>query len=283
MRWSASFGAPTDPRTVRSMTSTPNEPLLRIRDLRKQFGHNEVLKGIDLDVFPGDRIAVLGASGSGKSTLLRCINFMETPSSGTIEIAGQTIGTALPERSGKQERRYTESELTRVRQRAGMVFQQFNLFPHMSALDNVAEGLRTVQKMSREDAIFKARAQLDRVGLSDKASEYPSRLSGGQKQRVAIARALAMEPELLLFDEPTSALDPELVGEVLRVIRALAQEGRTILLVTHEIGFAYHFANRVLFIAEGQIYESGTPDEVLKNPRKKRTQDFLARHNEFNF
>jgi polar amino acid transport system ATP-binding protein len=265
------------------MTSTPNEPLLRIRDLRKQFGHNEVLKGIDLDVFPGDRIAVLGASGSGKSTLLRCINFMETPSSGTIEIAGQTIGTALPERSGKQERRYTESELTRVRQRAGMVFQQFNLFPHMSALDNVAEGLRTVQKMSREDAIFKARAQLDRVGLSDKASEYPSRLSGGQKQRVAIARALAMEPELLLFDEPTSALDPELVGEVLRAIRALAQEGRTMLLVTHEIGFAYHFANRVLFIADGQIYESGTPAEVLKNPRKKRTQDFLARHNEFNF
>ena len=265
------------------MTSTHNEPLLRIRDLRKQFGHNEVLKGIDLDVFPGDRIAVLGASGSGKSTLLRCINFMETPSSGTIEIAGQTIGTALPERLGKQERRYTETELTRVRQRAGMVFQQFNLFPHMSALDNVAEGLRTVQKMSREDAIFKARAQLDRVGLSDKASEYPSRLSGGQKQRVAIARALAMEPELLLFDEPTSALDPELVGEVLRAIRALAQEGRTMLLVTHEIGFAYHFANRVLFIAEGQIYESGTPDEVLKNPRKKRTQDFLARHNEFNF
>ena len=268
MRWSASFGAPTDLRTLRTMTSTPNEPLLR-----KQFGHNEVLKGIDLDVFPGDRIAVLGASGSGKSTLLRCINFMETPSSGTIEIAGQVIGTALPERPGKQERRYTESELTRVRQRAGMVFQQFNLFPHMSALDNVAEGLRTVQKMSREDAILKARAQLDRVG----------RLSGGQKQRVAIARALAMEPELLLFDEPTSSLDPELVGEVLRVIRALAQEGRTMLLVTHEIGFAYHFANRVLFIADGQIYESGTPDEVLKNPRKKRTQDFLARHNEFNF
>ena len=283
MRWSASFGAPTDLRTLRTMTSTPNEPLLRIRDLRKQFGHNEVLKGIDLDVFTGDRIAVLGASGSGKSTLLRCINFMETPSSGTIKIAGQVIGTALPERPGKQERRYTESELTRVRQRAGMVFQQFNLFPHMSALDNVAEGLRTVQKMSREDAILKARAQLDRVGLSDKASEYPSRLSGGQKQRVAIARALAMEPELLLFDEPTSSLDPELVGEVLRVIRALAQEGRTMLLVTHEIGFAYHFANRVLFIADGQIYESGTPDEVLKNPRKKRTQDFLARHNEFNF
>jgi len=283
MRWSASFGAPTDLRTLRTMTSTPTEPLLRIRDLRKQFGHNEVLKGIDLDVFTGDRIAVLGASGSGKSTLLRCINFMETPSSGTIEIAGQVIGTALPERPGKQERRYTESELTRVRQRAGMVFQQFNLFPHMSALDNVAEGLRTVQKMSREDAILKARAQLDRVGLSDKASEYPSRLSGGQKQRVAIARALAMEPELLLFDEPTSSLDPELVGEVLRVIRALAQEGRTMLLVTHEIGFAYHFANRVLFIADGQIYESGTPDEVLKNPRKKRTQDFLARHNEFNF
>jgi polar amino acid transport system ATP-binding protein len=265
------------------MTSAATEPLLRIRGLHKHFGPNEVLKGIDLDVFAGDRIAVLGASGSGKSTLLRCINFMETPTSGTVEIGGQAIGTALPERQGKLLRRYTEFELTRVRQRAGMVFQQFNLFPHMTALDNVAEGLRTVQKLPREDALARARAQLNRVGLSDKASEYPSRLSGGQKQRVAIARALAMEPELLLFDEPTSALDPELVGEVLRVIRALAQEGRTMLLVTHEIGFAYHFANRVLFIADGLVHESGTPDEVLKHPQQKRTQDFLARHNEFNF
>lgn len=260
--------------------ATAIEPLLRISGLHMHFGTNEVLKGIDLDVFAGDRIAVLGASGSGKSTLLRCINFMETPTAGTVEIGGQAIGTA---QQGKLLRRYTKTELTRVRQRAGMVFQQFNLFPHMSAIDNVAEGLRTVQKIPREEALTKARVQLDRVGLSEKASEFPSRLSGGQKQRVAIARALAMEPELMLFDEPTSALDPELVGEVLRVIRALAQEGRTMLLVTHEIGFAYHFANRVLFIADGLIHESGTPDEVLKNPRQKRTQDFLARHNEFHF
>jgi polar amino acid transport system ATP-binding protein len=265
------------------MTSTSPPTLLRIRGLRKQFGTNEVLKGIDLDVHPGDRIAVLGASGSGKSTLLRCINFMETPSAGTIELAGQAIGSALPQRHDGTQRRYTEAELTRVRQRAGMVFQQFNLFPHMTVLGNVAEGLRTVQRMPREAALEKARSQLARVGLAEKADEYPARLSGGQKQRVAIARALAMEPELLLFDEPTSALDPELVGEVLRVIRALAQEGRTMLLVTHEIGFAYHFANRVLFIADGVIHESGTPDEVLKHPREKRTQDFLARHNEFSF
>jgi polar amino acid transport system ATP-binding protein len=164
-----------------------------------------------------------------------------------------------------------------------MVFQQFNLFPHMTALGNVMEGLRTVKGMAHDAAQTKALEQLARVGLLEKANDYPARLSGGQKQRVAIARALAMEPEVLLFDEPTSALDPELVVEVLRVIRKLAEEGRTMLLVTHEIGFAYHFANRVLFIADGVIHESGTPDEVLKNPRLARTQAFLARHNEFKF
>ena len=164
-----------------------------------------------------------------------------------------------------------------------MVFQQFNLFPHMTALGNVMEGLRTVKGMARDAAAAKAREQLARVGLEDKADTYPARLSGGQKQRVAIARALAMEPELLLFDEPTSALDPELVGEVLRTIRTLAEEGRTMLLVTHELGFAYHFANRILFIADGVIHEQGTPDEVLKHPQQPRTQAFLARHNEFHF
>ena len=266
------------------MTTTSNSPdLLQVTGLRKQFGDNEIIKGVDLTVKPGDRIAILGASGSGKSTLLRCLNFMEKPSAGRIELGGSVIGTEHAGRGGVTETRYSERELTAVRQRVGMVFQQFNLFPHMTALGNVMEGLCTVKGMAREAADSKARTQLDRVGLADKADAYPARLSGGQKQRVAIARALAMEPELLLFDEPTSALDPELVGEVLRVIRALAEEGRTMLLVTHELGFAYHFANRILFIADGVIHEDGTPDEVLKNPKQARTQAFLARHNEFHF
>ena len=257
-------------------------PVLRVTGLRKQFGALEVLKGIDLDVAPGDCIAILGASGSGKSTLLRCLNFMELPSAGCVELAGQPVGT-LRQRNADAERSYTERELTGVRQRVGMVFQQFNLFPHMTAVENVMEGLRTVRGMARDRARELALAQLTRVGLADKADVYPARLSGGQKQRVAIARALAMEPELLLFDEPTSALDPELVGEVLSVIRTLAQDGCTMLLVTHEVGFAYHFASRVLFIADGVIHESGTPDEVLKHPRQARTQAFLASHNEFSF
>ena len=238
---------------------------------------------MDLDVMPGDRIAILGASGSGKSTLLRCLNFMEEPSAGTVELGGHAIGHETTRRDGRSVRVYDESELTRVRQRVGMVFQQFNLFPHMTALGNVMEGLRTVRGQSEAAARERASAELARVGLADKEDQYPARLSGGQKQRVAIARALAMDPELLLFDEPTSALDPELVGEVLRVIRSLAEEGRTMLLVTHEIGFAYHVATRVLFIAEGVIHEQGTPDQVLKTPTQPRTQAFLARHREFDF
>ena len=265
------------------MTNPPGFPLLRVSGLHKRFGKDEVLKGIDLLVAPGDRIAILGASGSGKSTLLRCLNFMELPTDGRVELGGRLIGAQKPVRNGAAEVVYSEAELTRVRQRVGMVFQQFNLFPHMTELGNVMEGLRTVRGMARAEAEKHARAQLARVGLAEKAEHYPARLSGGQKQRVAIARALAMEPELLLFDEPTSALDPELVGEVLGVIRALALEGRTMLLVTHELGFAYHFANRVLFIADGVILEQGTPDEVLKHPREARTQAFLASHNEFSF
>jgi polar amino acid transport system ATP-binding protein len=262
------------------MTATsPATPLLRVSGLHKRFGGDEVLKGIDLDVRPGERIAILGASGSGKSTFLRCLNFMELPSAGRVELDGQLIGAARP--GGAVA--YREAELTKVRQRVGMVFQQFNLFPHMTALGNVMEGLRTVRGVARAEAERRAREQLARVGLAEKAQHYPARLSGGQKQRVAIARALAMEPELLLFDEPTSALDPELVGEVLTVIRSLAQEGRTMLLVTHEVGFAYHFADRVLFIADGVIHEQGTPEQVLKHPREQRTQAFLASHNEFNF
>ena len=205
-------------------TATPT--LLRIAGLQKHFGAHQVLRGIDLDVAPGDRIAILGASGSGKSTLLRCLNFMEQPSAGTIELAGTAIGRASASKAEPGRRAYSEAELTRVRQRVGMVFQQFNLFPHMTALANVMEGLRTVRRLPGPEARARAEAELARVGLADKAQAYPARLSGGQKQRVAIARALAMEPEVLLFDEPTSALDPELVGEVLRVIRSLAEEGR---------------------------------------------------------
>jgi polar amino acid transport system ATP-binding protein len=242
--------------------------LLRVAGLTKKFGANAVLRGIDLDVEPGERIAILGASGSGKSTLLRCLNFMEMPDSGTVTLDGKTIGRR-------------EGELVKVRQRIGMVFQQFNLFPHMTAIGNVMEGLRTVRRFAKAEARTRAEKELARVGLADKAETYPAHLSGGQKQRVAIARALALDPELLLFDEPTSALDPELVGEVLGVIRSLAEEGRTMLLVTHELGFAYHVATRVIFLADGTIHEQGTPDEVLKHPKKQRTQSFLARHKEF--
>ncbi len=251
--------------------------LLRVTGLTKRFGANEVLCGIDLEVRQGERLAILGASGSGKSSLLRCLNFMELPTAGVIELDGQPLGRER--RPG--ERVYRESELTRVRQRIGMVFQQFNLFPHMTAIGNVMEGLRTVRRMPKEAARIRAEAELKRVGLGDKADAYPAHLSGGQKQRVAIARALAMDPELLLFDEPTSALDPELVGEVLGVIRDLADEGRTMLLVTHELGFAYHVATRVIFLADGTIHESGTPDEVLKNPQQERTRAFLASHKQY--
>ena len=260
------------------------QPLLRVRGLRKHFGDHAVLRGIDLDVMPGDRIAILGASGSGKSTLLRCLNLMELPSAGTIELAGTALGRAVAgNKADPGARLYSEAELTRVCQRVGMVFQQFNLFPHMTAVGNVMEGLRVVRGLGKTEARERAQVELARVGLADKADAYPARLSGGQKQRVAIARALAMDPEVLLFDEPTSALDPELVGEVLRVIRSLAEEGRTMLLVTHEIGFAYHFSNRVLFIAEGVIHEQGTPDQVLKHPSEPRTRAFVERHREFDF
>ena len=254
-------------------------PILTIEGLRKSFGDNDVLRGIDLDVNKGDCIAILGASGSGKSTFLRCLNFMEIPSDGAVSYAGKTIGADRP---GKP-RHYPEAELTKVRQKVGMVFQQFNLFPHMTVLGNVTEGLRTVQGKDRASAEARALEELARVGLQDKADEYPSRLSGGQKQRVAIARALALDPDVLLFDEPTSALDPELVGEVLNVIRSIADEGRTMLLVTHELGFAYHVANRVIFMAEGVIQEEGPPAKVLKTPENPRTQAFLARHKQFEF
>jgi polar amino acid transport system ATP-binding protein len=255
-----------------------NRPLIRLRGLQKHFGAHAVLRGIDLDVMAGDRVAILGASGSGKSTLLRCINFIELPSDGTVELDGAVVGQPKGARHV-----YREAELVRVRQRVGMVFQQFNLFPHMTVIENVMEGLRTVRGIAKPKARERAMRELARVGLSEKAEAYPARLSGGQKQRVAIARALAMEPEALLFDEPTSALDPELVGEVLGVIRSLADEGRTMLLVTHELGFAFHFATTVVFLADGRIHESGPPERVLREPEMPLTREFLRHHRQFDF
>ncbi|WPH20503.1 amino acid ABC transporter ATP-binding protein [Variovorax paradoxus] len=261
------------------MTAAP-PPVLRIQALHKRFGSHHVLRGIDLDVLPGDRIAIIGASGSGKSTLLRCLNFMEMPSAGQVILKGRAVGSPA---AGSDIRRYGESELSEVRKQVGMVFQQFNLFPHMTVLQNVMEGLVTVKRLPAAQARERAMAQIAKVGLAEKAAAYPGHLSGGQQQRVAIARALAMEPEVLLFDEPTSSLDPELVGEVLGTIRALADEGRTMLLVTHELGFAYHFANKVVFLADGLLHESGTPDEVLKHPKQERTQRFIERFTAFHF
>lgn len=247
--------------------------VLRIRGLQKRFSAVEVLKGIDLDVRRGEKIAIIGGSGSGKSTLLRCLNFMEIPSAGTIELDGVVLGKT----NAQGQRDYPEKQLCAVRERVGMVFQQFNLFPHLTVLENVREALVSVKKMSRHDADIIAKAQLEKVGLSNKQDARPANLSGGQQQRVAIARALAMSPEVMLFDEPTSSLDPELVGEVLHTIHALAEEGRTLLLVTHELGFAYHFADRVIFIENGVIHEMGSAEQVLKSPQQPRTQAFLAR------
>ncbi|MEL7459803.1 MAG: amino acid ABC transporter ATP-binding protein [Pseudomonadota bacterium] len=249
---------------------------VEIRHLHKRFKDLEVLKGIDLDVAQGEAVVLLGSSGSGKSTLLRCINFMEQPTSGQVRINGDLIGTAHG-----PTMRYREADLCRLRTRIGMVFQHFNLFPHMSVLENVMEGQIIVLGRSKAEARDKAMAQLARVGLEDKAPEYPARLSGGQKQRVAIARALAMDPEVMLFDEVTSALDPELVGEVLKTMRQLAEDGMTMVCVTHEIGFAYHVANKVCFLHDGQILEQGAPQDILKTPETTRVREFLDGHSLF--
>lgn len=254
------------------------DEILKIAGLHKSFGTLEVLKGIDLSVHEGERIAILGSSGSGKSTMLRCINHMESPTRGRMVYRGKEVG-----REVRGEMKYSNAELIGLRARVGMVFQQFNLFPHMTVIENVMEGPVIVLGISKSEARTRAVDFLSRVGLAEKADVFPSRLSGGQQQRVAIARALAMQPDILLFDEPTSALDPELVGEVLHVIKQLGEEGLTMLLVTHEIGFAYHFATKILFLHDGIIHEQGTPDEVLKAPQKPRTQEFLARFTEFNF
>jgi len=249
---------------------------VKIHNLHKSFKELHVLRGIDLDVQQGEAVVLLGSSGSGKSTLLRCINFMEEPNEGQVRINGDLIGT---ERSGRMV--YRESELCKLRTRVGMVFQHFNLFPHKTVLENVMEGQLVVLGRSKAEASEKAMLQLARVGLAEKAPEYPARLSGGQKQRVAIARALAMDPEVMLFDEVTSALDPELVGEVLKTMRQLAEEGMTMVCVTHEIGFAYHVANKVCFLNEGKILEQGPPQQVLKNPKTDRVREFLEGHSLF--
>jgi polar amino acid transport system ATP-binding protein len=236
---------------------------VQLTELRKSFGTNEVLRGINLEVTRGEVVCIIGPSGSGKSTLLRCVNMLETPTSGTVAVGG--IELTDP-----------DCDLDAARTSLGMVFQQFNLFPHMTAMENVTVALRKVLKRSRSEAELIAGEQLARVGLSEKALSYPAQLSGGQQQRVAIARALAMGPSVMLFDEATSALDPELVGDVLAVMRSLAEEGMTMLVVTHEMGFARNVADRVIFMDEGVIMEQGKPADVLGNPSVDRTKKFLA-------
>lgn len=243
--------------------------MIKIQRVFKNFGSLEVLKGIDLQVAPGEVVVVIGPSGSGKSTLLRCINCLETVTNGEIYVQDQLIGAV----KGK----VAEKEIIRIRSGIGMVFQRFNLFPHMTVLQNVIEAPMRVKKVSKEKAIVKGKALLEKVGLADKADCYPSQLSGGQQQRVAIARALAMEPEIMLFDEPTSALDPELVGEVLTVMQDLAKEGMTMVVVTHEMGFAREVANRVVFMDGGVIVEEGAPEQIFTSPQQQRTQAFLSK------
>ena len=253
------------------------EPILEIKDLHKYFGKLEVLKGIDLAVNKGETVVILGASGSGKSTLLRCLNLLEVPDTGTLRFEGKVVGT--PSTGGRTV--YRESDLCDLRRRVGMVFQQFNLFPHLTVEENVMVAQMKVLGRSKDEARSVARRQLDKVGLIAKAEGYPSRLSGGQQQRVAIARALAMDPAVMLFDEATSALDPELVGEVLATMKQLSVDGMTMIIVTHELGFAYNVADRVVFLHQGKIHEQGTPDDVLVRPKTDRTRDFLRSHSTF--
>ena len=249
-------------------------PMVEAIDVHKSFGALEVLRGIDLTVDAGEVACVIGPSGSGKSTFLRCINHLERIDAGSMRVAGELVGYR---ESGGRLHELRESEVARQRRGIGMVFQRFHLFPHMTAAGNVMEAPRTVRGMSRGEARERACALLDRVGLGDKYDAYPAQLSGGQQQRVAIARALAMEPRLMLFDEPTSALDPELVGEVLDVMRALAREGMTMVVVTHEMGFAREVGDSLVFMDEGRVVEAGHPREVLAAPREERTKAFLSK------
>ena len=250
------------------MTAAPQPrtdvPAIQVRGLHKHFGKNEVLKGIDFHVDAGQVVCVIGPSGSGKSTLLRCVNRLEEPTSGEILVEG--IDICDP-----------EVDLDDVRSRIGMVFQQFNLFPHLNVLKNLTLAQRTVKGRSKDEAVRIARANLERVGLAEKQKAYPAHLSGGQQQRVAIARALSMDPDMMLFDEPTSALDPELVGDVLAVMKDLASEGMTMMVVTHEMGFAREVGNKVVFMDGGVVVEEGPPDSVLGEPQHERTKAFLSK------
>jgi ABC-type polar amino acid transport system ATPase subunit len=247
-------------------------PLLRIVDLHKSFGALEVLKGVSIEVERGEKLSIIGPSGSGKTTLLRCVNYLEKPTSGHVWVDGTLIGEK------QVNGRYvhlSDRELARERAEIGFVFQRFNLFPHLTALDNVTVAPRRVLGVPRPEAEERAMAMLEKVGLAHKAAEYPERLSGGQQQRVAIARVLAMQPKPMLFDEATSALDPELIGEVLKVMRELAREGSTMLIVTHEIQFAAEVSDQVIFMDGGQIVEQGTPAQIFTDPAQERTRAFL--------
>ena len=252
-------------------SSTPKtEPMLEISALRKSYGQLDVLNGVDLKVAPREVLVIIGPSGSGKSTLLRCVNHLEEPTGGRIFLEGERINDTT------KSRQAFEKHLNHIRCQVGMVFQQFNLFPHMTVLENVMEAPLQVLNQGKTAARDKALSLLEKVGLSDKTNAYPSMLSGGQQQRVAIARALAMEPKVMLFDEVTSALDPELVGDVLRVMEDLARDGMTMLVVTHEMGFAEKVGDRVIFMADGVVVEDASPKEMFSNPKERRTRQFLA-------
>src|SRR3954469_15682976 len=250
------------------------EPIVKATAIEKNFDANHVLRGCSMTVYPGETVTILGRSGSGKSTFLRCLNFLEEPTAGVVDIGGGGVG-AGPVRHHRD--RDTTHRIRQLRLRAGMLFQEFNLFPHLTVLGNLIEAPIHVKGMSRKEATEKAEANLAKVGLSDKHDEYPSRLSGGQRQRVAIARALTMEPDVLLFDEPTSALDPSLVGEVLKVMESLAHEGRTMIVVTHEMQFAREAADRVYYMHDGVFAEIGPPERVIDDPQDERCQQFLSR------
>ncbi len=254
------------------MTATPIA--LSVRDMHKSFGPVEVLRGISLDALEGDVVSILGSSGSGKSTFLRCINLLETPDSGEVTVAGETIRMQRTARGA--HRASNGRQVDRIRSQLGMVFQSFNLWSHKTVLENVIEAPVYVQGRSRAECIEEAEALLAKVGIADKRNFYPAHLSGGQQQRAAIARALAMHPKVMLFDEPTSALDPELVGEVLRVMRALAEEGRTMLVVTHEMGFARDVSSRVIFLHKGVVEEDGKPQDVFVGSRSERFRQFIS-------
>ncbi len=241
-----------------------SEAMINVKDLHKSFGENHILRGITEKIHKGEVVAIIGPSGSGKSTFLRCLNLLETPDSGEIYVDGELINDK-------------KADVNKIRQKMGMVFQHFNLFPHLTVLNNITLAPVKLKLMTKEEAEKKAMELLNMVGLADKASSYPVQLSGGQKQRIAIARSLAMNPEIMLFDEPTSALDPEMVGEVLGVMKTLAQSGMTMVIVTHEMGFAREVASRVLFVDQGIILEQGKPAELFDNPKNERTQQFLSK------